>query len=195
MRHTHILDESFGISKEKLFEAHPQCIACKAENAKPIATENRKSFLHGVFTTALEGGIGYWSVTDEYHWSSKEPTPSGGYIVNDDIDGFYAVIESNEDDWGVSHAWISEVSSASMMDITATQSLRVDRSVIERGVNMLVDNVIAATKSEDASAPFSREYLRQFVVAWLTDSEDGDYDSEVADMVVQLGLFGEVVYG
>jgi hypothetical protein len=28
-----------------------------------------------------------------------------------------------------------------------------------------------------------------------TNSEDGDFDAQVADMVLQLGLFGEVIYG
>ncbi|UOW92936.1 hypothetical protein SEA_LEOPARD_59 [Mycobacterium phage Leopard] len=154
-------------------------------------TDKRKSFLHGVFVTAMEGGIGYWSVAEEYHWS-LDGGMTGVRVPDDDIDGFYAVLESAEDDWGVKEAFVAET--GEVQPITETQSLRLDIAVIERGVNLLVDKVIAATKSEDPSAPFSRTYLRQFVQAWLSDGDDGDYDADVADMVAQLGLFGEVVY-
>lgn len=153
----------------------------------PKRTEKRKAFLHGVFTTALEGGIGYWSVADEYHWGTD-----GGVKVVDDLDEFYALLESNEDEWGVQEAFISET--GAVQPITETQTLRVDLNVVERGVNLLVDKVIAATKSEDTNAEFSRVYLRQFVEAWLTDGDCGDYDSDGADLAIQLGLFGEVVY-
>lgn len=154
-----------------------------------VRTEGRKEFLHSMFTTALEGGIGYWSVADEYHWGYRE---QGTDDWKSDTEGFYAILESAEEDWGVAEAFIAETGETQA--ITETQSLRVDITVIERGVNLLVDKVIEATKSEDPDAPFSRKYLRQFVIQWLTDCEDGDSDADVADFVVQLGLFGEVVY-
>lgn len=149
--------------------------------------------LHYVFTTALEGGIGYWSVPTEYRWSKAGPGMEGRPDTNiEDLDGFYAIIESNEDDWGVSEAFIAE--QGQFQPITETQSLRIDIDVIERGMNLFVDKVIEATKSEDPKAPFSNKYLRQMVVQWLTDVEDGDSDVDGCDLVVQLGLFGEVVY-
>jgi len=166
-----------------------------------MTTTDRKTFYHYCFTTALEGGIGYWSVAKEYSWSTHGSFAFGLQQTNqDDIDEFYAILESSEDDWGVSYAYIAEnpdppyQGQAGMHHITKTQSLRVDLSVIERGVNMLIDNVIAATKSEDEDAAFSRKYLRQFVVQWMTNGDEGDSDADVADMVVQLGLFGELVY-
>lgn len=156
-------------------------------------TEGRKSFLHMMFTTAMEGGIGYWSVAKEYSWSKA----GAGAVIGlnsdiEDLDGFYAIIESNEDEWGMPAAFIAET--GQIHDITETQSLRIDISIMERGVNLLVNKVVEATKTEDPDAGFSRKYLRQFVIQWLTDAEDGDSDSDVADLVVQLGLFGEVVY-
>ena len=45
--------------------------------------------LHYLFTTALEGGIGYWSVCTKYHWRLL---PSGEY----DLDGFFATVEETE---------------------------------------------------------------------------------------------------
>lgn len=145
-------------------------------------SKGRKQFLHTVFITAMEGGIGYWSYTDQYHWGTD-----GGVKVVDDIDQFYAVITSAEGDWGVDHL-------ATGYALAENEPLTIDIDVIERGANMLVDKVIEATKSEDDSAEFSRKYLRQFVEAWLSDGDAGDFDAEVGDTVVQLGLFGEVVY-
>lgn len=40
-----------------------------------------------------------------------------------------------------------------------------------------------------------REYGKQAQLANRTNGEDGDFDADIADQIVQLGLFGEVVYG
>lgn len=147
----------------------------------PERTQARKQFLHNVFVTALEGGINYWAATEEYHWGTD-----GGAKVVDDLDGFYAIIEppESEGEWGVGEAYVAE--EGKVQPITDTQSLRIDIDVIDRGSNLLVGKVI--------SGQFKNEYLRQFVEAWLTDDERGDYDSLGADLVVQLGLFGDEVY-
>ncbi len=47
-----------------------------------------KETLFNVFVTALEGGIGYWSVCTKYRWA----LPDG----SEDLDGFHAVIEETE---------------------------------------------------------------------------------------------------
>jgi hypothetical protein len=150
-----------------------------------MRTEGRKRMLHYVFTTALEGGIGYWSVIDEYHWRKLENYTKmidgqefkGAHDV-DDFDGFYAIIESSEEDWGISNTVYQphRGSSDGQVYIDENTALRIDIDVIERGMNLFVDKVIEATKSEDPEAPFSNKYLRQLVVQWLTDAEDGDSD-------------------
>ena len=52
----------------------------------------RPEALHGLFVTALEGGIGYWSVATRYRWSIP------GTDGETDFDGFHAVIEETESD-------------------------------------------------------------------------------------------------
>ena len=56
----------------------------------PVTCEVSKDALHGLFVTALEGGIGYWSVCTKYRWRAED----GG----DDLDGFFADIEETETD-------------------------------------------------------------------------------------------------
>lgn len=149
-------------------------------------TEARKRFFHYMFTTAIEGGINSWAAVEEYQW--WKPDQSGV----EDLDNFYAILESSEDDWGVGRAYISE--QRATMDITETQSLRLDLHVMQRGWRLFVEKVMAAVDSEDPEAPFSRAYFRLAIVQYLTDLQDGDSDADVADLVVQLGLFGEHVY-
>ncbi len=154
-------------------------------------TKGRKEFFHYMFTTALEGGIGYWSVAQAYHWSKLVGDDQPKNRV-EDLDGFYAILTPSEEDWGVQEAYVRGYY---LIPIDENEPLRVDLAVIERGWNLMLNKVIEATKSEDPEAPFSRQYLRQAVIQWLTDCREGDSDADVADMVVQLGLFGEVVYG
>lgn len=166
-------------------------------------TEKRKEFLHSIFTAAIEGGIDYWSEIEAYRWSQGgEDSFTGPKIPPADLDGFYAIITNNEGDWGVTEAYQPNMSGMQgdphgnifIPEEYKDMELRIDIDVVERGVNLLVDKVIAAAKSEDLSVDFGSLYLRQFVVQWLTDGEDGDSDACAADLAVQLGLFGEVVY-
>jgi hypothetical protein len=166
-------------------------------------TEGRKRFFHYMFITALEGGIGYWSEVDIYHWHIKDDPSVAGSLA-DDIDNFYASIVSNVGDWGVEAAYqpgtnpmlVHKIFAANseMKAISGDTSLRIDIDVIERGWNLFMNKVLAAVRSEDHKAPFSRKYFRQAIIQYLTDMEEGDSDADVADLVVQLGLFGEHVY-
>lgn len=149
-------------------------------------SDKRKGFFHYLFTTAIEGGINEWATVDEYQWWQQ------GHSGEADIDGFYAIIDSSEGDWGVEQAFIAET--GKLQYITHAQDLRVDIDVINRGWYLFMDKVLASTKSEDPSQDFSNPYFRQAIVQYLTDMEDGDSDSTVADLVVQLGLFSEHVY-
>ncbi len=50
-----------------------------------------------VFVTALEGGIGYWSECETYHWRGN-PEAIGMPAGEEDLEGFYAIIRDVEDD-------------------------------------------------------------------------------------------------
>jgi len=111
--------------------------------------------LFGLFVTALEGGIGYWSCATAYHWR----LPGG----EQDLDGFYADVEETEEDAPVAH--------------------RIDAACILRGLLYF------------AQPGDGYRHVRQVARAVLAGDDEVDYDAEVADCIVQAGLFEEVVYG
>jgi hypothetical protein len=160
----------------------------KKPTGKSRRTEARKVFLHGVFTTALEGGIGYWSAASAYHWMKSDPRDEDGYSPAD-LDGFYATIQpaADDDTWGV-------------FDTDDSREMRIDMAVIARGVGMFKDYAMGKIdgkgqpSTERKAVPLDH-YWRQFLAADRTNGADGDYDSEVADIIVQFGLFGQHVYG
>lgn len=148
-------------------------------------SKEHKTFLHGVFTTALEGGIDYWSECSSYKWSLVPTTTP-------DIDGFYAAIRppAEEGCWGVFDD-----------DESDRSAQRIDLEVIYRGVELFKDYCYGKVDGngnpvpDDDRTPIPEDhYWRQFLVAELTRGDGGDYDAEVADLIVQFGLFGKVVY-
>ena len=113
-----------------------------------------------VFTTAIEGGLDYWSVTEKYYWvlPGTEATP--------DLDGFYAEISSDTCDW--------------------PGKLRIDADVIYRGIVALASN---ATSANPQTCLICKRVLDNIEDAVC------DVDADVADAIVQVGLFGAIVFG
>ena len=134
---------------------------CRAE----VWGMNRE-LLHDVFTTALEGGIGYWSVATEYHWA--RPGATGTVSEAADLGGFYAIIEETEiDQPPIQH--------------------RIDAEVIRLGIRRAFDYATQDRKLND--------YQTTAVVGLFAGWDGADYDADTADIVVQFGLFGEIIYG
>ena len=133
-------------------------------------TEARKQLCHGIFVTALEGGIGYWSSMDKYHWSKPGTEPDSFEGRVDDIDGFYAVIVDDSD--GLKH--------------------RIDAAVIDRGINRLADG-----EATFGGKTLNGEGRLHTLACALNGplAADVDYDADDADNIVQAGLFNDIVYG
>jgi len=131
-----------------------------AEN--PPRSEARKELLHDIFVTALEGGIGYWSVAKSYRWSKGAATIERK--LEADLDNFKAVIVSSEGDWPGEKV--------------------IDAAVIARGMNKIMSGALSGNKT-----------LTKKVWKSIEDPENADFDALDADAIVQIGLFGELVYG
>lgn len=119
-------------------------------------SRDRKQFLHDIFVTALEGGIGYWSQASKYRWSVCD-----GHT--EDLDNFVAVIHDTEDN---------------------RKKYTVDRAVIQRGLS----------KIASGTAKVHESYVKRIGQA-SRENDFGNCDAGDADVIVQAGLFGEVVYG
>ncbi len=79
-------------------------------------TTARDQLYLDIFTTAMEGGIGYWALARSYHWLHNDGQP--GVQPVEDVLGFYADI-AECDDGG-----------------DTTERHRIDRAVIARGYTL-----------------------------------------------------------
>ena len=131
---------------------------------------------HSVFVTAIEGGINYWSTIQGYKHSIDE------WYANildlgrlDERDQEVALVEN---DW-----------------------VRVDREVIRQGMRVLVgetDESREANRIDPGSLHAKLSFALATVVAsgfTMYGALEDLLDADTADMIVQAGLFGEVIYG
>jgi hypothetical protein len=151
-------------------------------------SEERQGFLHDVFVTGLEGGIGYWSVATRYRHS--------------DVATFQAVLLPNGEStteagvpaWGV---WDDT-------DPRETAPLAVDADVIARGLGLYrqwaagrIDYCGNPIAPEDRAGGNRRsnDVFKQVLLADRTNYREGDIDSTDADTIIQFGVFGQAVFG
>lgn len=129
--------------------------------------------LHTVFTTALEGGIGYWAASSSYHWSN---VVDGERV--DDLEGFFSDVEDCEGDGSEDDAF---------------KPGRIDRATVARGFEL-----VAAGPIEGMNEVSRGKFLVMLTgrVAGMGDDRvDIDFDAGDADMLVQAGFLGRVVFG
>jgi len=128
-------------------------------------------FLHIIFTTALEGGIGYWSAALTYHWSID------GAGDESDVEGFHADIVDADDEAG---------------DDNFPQT-RIDRSVIARAFERMAAGPVEYMPDAQRHAFLAALHAR--LAGMNDDVFDFDFDAGDADNVVQVGVLGKVVFG
>ena len=120
-----------------------------------MANKYTDEFLDCVITTAVEGGIGYWSVCHSYKWDGV-PTR--------------AVIQQFDEETGEPEG----------------ECYTVDRAFIAKALDRLTD----------LSKPrLTGEEITKYIIFGVLDDDPGDIDADAADVIVQVGCFGEVVYG
>jgi hypothetical protein len=127
----------------------------------------RNEFLFDVMCSAIEGGIGYWAEVKDYKWGSRQGPYKLGWNLPDAERGSYSQAEVRvADDYAVG-PWLS-------LTFTA----------IERGIKRLATG---------------RYGLNQEMMDWIlggsATNEAGNIDSSCADVIVQVALLDEIVYG
>lgn len=133
-----------------------------------MTTENtltqREEILNDVFTTAIEGGINYWCTVRSYRWSDGPPDYN-------QVADFRAEIMETEADEHPEHV--------------------IDAAVIALGVRRAFEHLQALRKAGVGIYEYQWRAIRDL---HFGKYDDVDYDADTADIIVQFGLFGELVY-
>jgi len=107
-----------------------------------------------IYTTALEGGIGYWAVCDEYKWQHLYEDWDNDIVKPLDPDQVLVVLSDTEEN--------------------DFENVELTPAKIRAGAKLLIE---------------------QFPHMYQIVDNEFHVDADGADLIVQLGLFGEVVYG
>ena len=140
----------------------PACIFCGEEvktydeGADKMNTDKRNEFLADVITTAVEGGIGYWSAVKDYNYE---------YIDNGDKRNWAEVV-------------IKDIETGKTHVVTMDGIEKALKRFSSGPVNGLYD-----------------KYRGWVIVEDVTNGEGDNFDSDMADWIIQVSLFGEVIYG
>jgi hypothetical protein len=124
----------------------------------------RETFLSDIIVTALEGGIGYWTVCDHYQ-------------VRDDSTDEVRVIVGRERAGNDTRAVVRVVDfEGENYDDTPRE---ITLTSIESGIRVLLNG----------SYPLAKNLRLAY-----TDNDAGLLDADDADCIVQASMFGEIVY-
>ena len=129
-----------------------------------------------IITTALEGGIGYWSQCLQYQWrypdlgaSSDAAARAARHATGDDSTAWaHALIVDTDDEAG-----------------GESERIGITHAVIERALR----RIRAGAATEIGAGRRSRILTAHFA------NDAAELDANDADAIVQLGLFGELIYG
>jgi hypothetical protein len=119
-------------------------------------TDERKQFLNDVITTAVEGGIGYWSQVSDYHWGDEIETTVRVHELDDD---------GTPDAIGV--------------PITPAK----------------IEDAIKLILTKDSHGDYIHSRIRSNIFEASAENDAGDIDADLADIIVQIAMFGKLVYG
>lgn len=125
-------------------------------------------FYTDILTTAVEGGIGYWSAASSYDWDCAVED-RGVTLVIDDVSADEVVIPTITSD-------------------VDTVTVRLTLRDIDRGVKKVIGGAVPKTYSSLVENALT---LRDT----CPDNGLGDIDADVADIIVQVALFGKIIFG
>lgn len=135
----------------------------------------RRQFYADIVTAAVEGGIGYWSKARSYRWFSPdlaggtaEPGPNGTANA-------WAVIVPADEEAGFAD-WPAEKDGVPTAEITVASVRRAIGKIAHGEYTDLRADIIATVK----------EAYREW--------DASDIDAEIADCIVQVAVFGKVVF-
>jgi hypothetical protein len=137
-----------------------------------LEVEINPETLADVFTDGCEGSIGYWAQFRSYHWMKADVEDPDSMSVSEmqDVEGFYAdiVVEDIEDE---------------------PVAMRIDAKTILRGVLICAKGVNHAENVCQRTVDVAR------AIATGDDNWFDEHDAITGDQIIQVGLFGKVIFG
>lgn len=147
----------------------------------------RQMFLWDVMSTALEGGVNSWSAADEI---VREVDPGEDRPLSDPRAMFHYseyVLFCSEGGPEPSECGLSTKENP----IDVCPGHRVDPDVIARGIGLAS---LSAVKGDQQGIGWHYSQ-RRHVIEGNRENDAGDIDAFDANCIVQLGVFGSVIYG
>jgi hypothetical protein len=134
-------------------------------------TEERTEFLGDIITAAVEGGTGYWAQVSQYQYVDRWSEPEGRIAVcvgTRQAGGARATLhEMNDEETGYK-----------------AEGLLLNADAVARGLGKIKRGEVQINDS-----------LRALIMRADADNDAGDIDADAADVITQVALLGEIVYG
>jgi hypothetical protein len=134
-------------------------------------TEERKQFLADIITTAVEGGTGYWAQVSQYQYGDYSGIFDGKLSVytgkRQGDDTRATLHEMNDDETGYKD-----------------EGLDLDFDAVARGLGKIKRGEIGIN-----------DRLRAMIMVADAENDAGNIDADAADVIAQVALLGEIVYG
>lgn len=138
-----------------------------------VKSAERTQFLHDIMITGLEGGVGYWSVADEIVRHEDDDLWYRSYTLYCSEGGKQALECGNgKDDPCKGH--------------------KVTPDLIARGLGLATSK---RPENPDKDPTGWHYENRKHVILANRENDGGEIDAEDADSIIQLGIFGQVVFG
>lgn len=131
-----------------------------------MRSDERAEFLGDIITTAVEGGTGYWAQVSQYQYAlDGRIRACVGERVGDEPRAVLHQLAEDESGY-----------------VEAGQIVTLD--VIARGLSLLASGEVGV-----------RSDLKALIGQASHENDAGMIDADAADVIVQAGLLGEIVYG
>ena len=126
----------------------------------------RTEFLGDIVTTAVEGGTGYWAQVSQYQ-----------YVLDGEVK-VYTGDRVGDDTRAVLH----EMNDAE--DGYKAEGLVLDLDAVAKGIGLIKRGEVGVGSA-----------IKQTILLADAENDAGYIDADGADVIVQAGLLGEIVYG
>lgn len=142
-----------------------------------IQVEPTMEFLRDIAVTAVEGGISYWALISRYRW--RESMAEARKRCGEKMPA--VDVEANRRSLPFPQIFLQEDSEGAVDDPTKI-------------VQLTAQHLLTGLSMVFTSIPVETNAFRSTMAA-LKDMDAGQIDAETADVIVQLGVLGEVRYG